>query len=303
MQSDMGLTSLPVVLGTAVTGPDGQVRVTATQEGWDLLGPRKQARLKRRMEQAYRPVRWRASELTCEVRGLYNAMSFLTWRYDLTFNTHVTLTASKMGITDQREFAELLPQWNKEMKRWLANGNDRPRQRQTRHARPIAGQPHHWMYVMEYGRVQGLHVHQLCVVPKELMKAFAAKTRDWWAHAACLADLPKTAIKVEARYPPGSRSRYERQVEWFRYIAKSARRDFGLIGPDGVVRTYEEIFKLDPHWETDQIYVPQLTGISHSLSAAEQNRRGFVSRLEEGRFEKVYSGWELNAALLRKLET
>lgn len=303
MQSEMGLTSLPAVLGTAVTGSDGQVLITATPEGWDVLGPRKQARLRRQMEHAQRSVVWRASELTHEVRGLYNAMSFLTWHYGLTFNTHVTLTASKLGIKDQREFAELLPHWNKEMKRWLANGNDRPRQRRTRRARPIAGQPHHWMYVVEHGRVQGLHVHQLCVVPKELMKAFAAKTRDWWAHAASWADPPETAVKVETYYNFDSRSRYERQVEWFRYIAKSARRDLGLIGLDGVLRTYEEVFKLDPHWETDRVYVPQLTGISHSLSAAEQNRRGFVSRLEEGRFEKVYSGWELNAALLRKLET
>lgn len=78
------------------------------------------------------------------VSRLYNAMSFLTWNTGLCFNAHVTLSASTLGFRNHKEFVSLLPQWHKEMNRFLFDGeNARLRSTKKTPVKSWIGQPKH----------------------------------------------------------------------------------------------------------------------------------------------------------------
>ncbi|WP_026615475.1 hypothetical protein [Ensifer aridi] len=247
-------------------------------------------------------ARWRESALTTETLQLYEASSFLTWRYGQYFNTHITLSGRVMGLTDQRWFSELLPVWNKEMARWLAVSNEKPRKRWRKRARTAIPQQHLWMYVIEHGRIQGIHAHQLCIVPTEQVKAFEEHTRKWWGRQIHW-DMDPSAIEVKHYKKITPEDQRLRQVEWFRYIVKSTRRDGGIADDWGVSHPLEKVFKLDPHWATAPVYVPRLYGICRALQRTAREtpvwdghrHERFESMLEQKRFSEVYSGWELDA--------
>jgi hypothetical protein len=221
-------------------------------------------------------------------------MSFMSWQHGLVFNTHVTLTFSKMYIGDHREAAMLMPKWNKEMKRWLAVGPGKPRKRWKKRAFAAEPSPHLWMYVFENGRDKGFHAHQLCYVPRSQVKAFEAHTLAWWRREA-LIDFPADAIEVRHFDTCDEKKGYEQHGQWFRYLIKSVDRGLGYIGLDGYLHSVDEIFKPKPYWDTNPVYSPRLYGICHELSSKRQREAGFVSKLASGHFDQVYSGWEFEA--------
>ncbi len=247
-------------------------------------------------------ARWRETALTTETIQLYEAMSFLTWRYGEYFNTHITLSGRVMGFADHRWFSELLPVWNKEMTRWLAVSNKTPRKRWRKRARTAFPQQHRWMYVIEHGREIGIHAHQLCIVPTEQVKAFEEHTRKWWGRQIHW-DMDPAAIKVSHYSKISEDKLSRRQIEWFRYIVKSTRRDKGLTDEWGFFHSLEEIFKLDPYWKTAPVYAPRLYGICRSLQPAARatpvwnghRHEHFISMLAQRRFSEVYTGWEIDA--------
>lgn len=250
--------------------------------------------------------RWRESALTSETTQLYEAMSFLTWRYGQYFNTHVTLSGAAMGFADHRWFSELLPQWNKEMARWLAVSNEKPRKRWRKRARTAIPQQHLWMYVIENSWKRGIHAHQLCIVPTEQVKAFEEHTRKWWARQIRWdADPSAIHFKHYRKITPDSQRR--QQIMWFRYIIKSAKRDHGIVDAMGAWRSLEEVFKLEPYWETPPVYVPQLYGISRALQRTAREtllwdgyrHEQFQSMIAQRRLSEVFSGWEFDAWLQR----
>lgn len=146
---------------------------------------------------------------------------------------------------------------------------------------------------MEYARNQGVHVHVLCVVPKHAVKAFEEKTWAWWRMKS-----PGTAqengIAFRIKHPSYAKGQYERQVELFRYIVKTTDEHAIMRGQKDPIWTAREIFKPYPNDCTPvQIETGQLGGITHRLSETEQNLADFTSRYAEGRFDEVYSGWEI----------
>ncbi|WP_152047563.1 hypothetical protein [Aureimonas psammosilenae] len=244
-------------------------------------------------------VRWRPSSLRKEVTKLYNAQSFMMWRYGQCFNTHLTILARPLGYDDHREFAAAMAPFNKEMGRWLrVSGEERTRRWKKR---VVTGQPqpHLWMYVFENGVRRGLHVHQLCTVPKVQKQAFETHVRDWWGRQACL-DYDPSAIFITFRHQSGQDA-LTRHTEWVRYIMKSADRASGLYDHDDNPRTYEEIFKLRPYPTTPNVYVPQMSGICHALSekaqhtpiACDNEEYRFVSKAASGVFDTLFDGSEL----------
>ncbi|KQS91130.1 hypothetical protein ASG42_11640 [Rhizobium sp. Leaf391] len=247
-------------------------------------------------------VRWRDTALTVETVQLYEAMSFLVWRYGQFFNTHVTLSGAVMGFADHRSFAELIPVWNKEMARWLAVSNEQPRKRWRKRAINATPQQHLWMYTLEHGRLQGIHAHQLCIVPKTQLKAFEEHTRHWWSRQIHW-DLSPSAIEVKHYGNILPENQFQRQVAWFQYIVKSTRRDFGIADTQGLRHSFEEIFKLEPHWRTGPVYAPRLYGICRALQPTARSTpvcngyegERFESMLDQERFSEVYSGWEIKA--------
>lgn len=247
-------------------------------------------------------ARWRETELTTETIQLYEAMSFLTWRYGQYFNTHVTLSGNVMGLADHRWFSELLPIWNKEIARWLAVSNETPRRRWCKRARAAVPQQHLWMYVIEHGREKGIHAHQLCIVPSEQLKAFTEHTRNWWGRQIHW-DMDPAAVKISTCRNTMTNTQRIRQVEWFRYIVKSTRRDQGIVDEWGAFHSLEKIFKLQPHWRTAPVYAHRLYGICRALQPSARRAPITIGRSEEQfcsmltceRFDDVYSGWEYEA--------
>ncbi|MCJ7997026.1 hypothetical protein J5N58_21400 [Rhizobium cremeum] len=247
-------------------------------------------------------ARWRETALTNETIQLYEAMSFLTWRYGEYFNTHITLSGRVMGLSDHRWFTELLPVWNKEMARWLAVSNETPRKRWRKRARTAIPQQHRWMYVIEHGRYNGIHAHQLCIVPSEQVKAFEEHTRKWWSRQIHW-DMDPAAINVAHYRKSLDVNLSRRQIEWFRYIVKSTKRDCGIADEWGVFHLLEEVFKLKPHWNTEPVYAPRLFGICRALQPAARATpvwngdlyENFNSMVAQNRFSEVYSGWEIEA--------
>ena len=246
--------------------------------------------------------RQRWTLLVDEPRRLYNAMSFLTWQTGLYFNAHVTLTASSLGFADYRKFLALMPHWHKEMNRCLFDGRHKAaeRDRQGGRARRVnrrdlvrVDHPHYWMGGVEYARDQGVHVHVLCVVPKYAVKAFEEKTWSWWRMKSP-GMAQANGIAFRTRHPLVAEGRYERQVELFRYIIKTTAENAIMRGQKDPIYTAREIFKPHPNDCTPvQIEAGQLCGITHRLSEAEQQLAGFMSRCDDGRFEEIYSGWEI----------
>lgn len=247
--------------------------------------------------------------LVDEPRRLYNAMSFLTWQTGLYFNAHVTLTASCLGFADYREFLVLMPHWHKEMNRCLFDGWHKAaeRDRQGGRAHRVSRRdfvrvdhPHYWMGVVEYARDQGVHMHVLCVVPKYAVKAFEEKTWSWWRMKSP-GMVQANGIAFRIKHPSHARGRYERQVELFRYVVKTTDEHAIMRGQKDSIWTARQIFRPYPNDCTPvQIEAGQLCGITHRLNEAEQKLAGFESRYADGRFDEVYSGWEIGECERRK---
>lgn len=90
------------------------------------------------------------------------------------------------------------------------------------------------------------------------------------------------------------RKGYGRQVEFFRYIIKTTDEHAIVRGRKDPIYRAREIFKPYPNDCTPvQIEASQLCGITHRLSEAEQELAGFMSRCDDGRFDEIYSGWEI----------
>lgn len=255
----------------------------------------------------YDRVVWRPSRLSAKaVIEIYEAQSYLRWRYETCFTTHVTITARKLGISDQREFSRLLAQWNKEMKRWLSIDRKTPRKRWTPRTRMAIGQQHLWVYVIESSLSQGIHAHELCVVPYEQRKAFDRHVRDWWHRASCLGDLDPQAIAIRHGRPIGGTGR-KRHVFWVRYILKTAAH-INFIGSDGFEHPAAEVLRLRSHDGTPDVYVAQLHGVCRALGPQTRQRplgnraiERFVSPLAAGNFDHAFSDWEELACRHRTL--
>lgn len=136
---------------------------------------------------------WREPGLSPQTAvKLYNATSFLTWRYGLHFNAHLNIGFGTMGL-DDRAAAAAMSRFNKEAKRYLAVARAG---RRLPDGRPRLGGAYHYVYVFEYGRQRGLHAHLLCVLPPGMKAAFARFAHRWWAGEADL--IPSCS---RCRYP------------------------------------------------------------------------------------------------------
>ena len=240
-----------------------------------------------------------------ELKRAYNAQSFMIWRYGVCFNTHVTISAPALGIVDDAEFAALLPKWNKALKSWLAvPAGSRTPGRWCKRARPHVAQEHLWMYVLEKSWCRGLHAHQLCAVPREVLKEFKAFTHQWWEREAVLA-IDKEAICIRFDYARQFEEQHKRHVKWFGYLLKSASRETLITDHQGQPRVVGDVFALPPPRDMQQICAPQIMGISHKLSKVSQSEHvplgnntfeKFESRFNTSRdFSNLFDGWEFDA--------
>ena len=243
-----------------------------------------------------------------ETPRLYNASSFLMWRYGVCFNTHVIILPRLMGLGDHRDYTVLMSAWNKAVQKFLA-GDQRSLQRKTRRTSLVKGpHPHLWMYVWENGLVQGLHAHQLCVIPVALKEAFSIFTRNWWEMKACMS-FPAEAIFIRCENETGKNA-HAQHVRWVRYILKYTHNESGVVDAHGTFHSLREILSLEKRENMNEVYLSQLSGASHNISKGAQTKildRGrrqdrFQSALQTGQFDKVFSGWELDDFFLRSLD-
>jgi len=253
---------------------------------------------------------WRPTVLAPQsVVRLYDAMSFLNWRYGLYLNCHIVISARKLGFKNHREFVALLPHFHKEIERTFFEGRSSTKPSHIRIAgkkrigkRSIGRAPHghFWIQVIEYARSEGLHVHVLCSAPKNIAAGICEKTEDWWETKSpgwprpggifCRTkgdnqigiQVNEQLVKVQERH--------------FRYIIKS-------MAPNGVARDYgdrvclgTDIFK--PHRNDASpviVGIPQLSGTAQRIGEQARKRAGFSSKFQTGHFDEIYSGWEQEA--------
>lgn len=237
------------------------------------------------------PMKPRLTVLEEETPKLFRAASFLIWSTGKHFNTMITLSAKELGFSDNAEFMKLMPIWHKEMARWMNNGTDRFRRRASRKCSPEASQPHYWISVAEYARDRGFHVHVLCVLPKGLKKAFAAKAWDWWGRHA--KQVPtKAALDFKCKWPKDQRTQYARHVHLLRYVLKTTA-DVPVLDRYGRQWSLRRVVWAKPNDCTPVLVtVPQLAGICRALSAKAQENEEFFSDFDRRDFSFVYQNWE-----------
>lgn len=247
-------------------------------------------------------IRSRPGMLQDEARLLYNAMSFKVWSDGRGFDTLISVSARYLGITSHAEFAALIPEMNKAIKAWLANGCDKTRQRYSRRCRPVPKQDHWYIYVVERGYRHGLHIHELCMVPRELQTAFRVFLKGWWEGQAGMA-VPENAVHVKFARSANAYAQYERHQFLFRYMIKTINPDLVARHRDGSFRPAVEVMK--PLWRFGlkpdflPIACRQLYGISRNLDRAAQAEAGFRSKFDQGRLGELYDGSEVRAGVLR----
>jgi hypothetical protein len=222
-------------------------------------------------------------------------MWYMNWRDGVLFDTHVVLAFGLMGFADHRTPVSLMAEWNQAMKRWLAVGPHKPRARWKKRARAGAASQHWWIYTVESSKERGVHAHELCVVPRIQVGAFREYARSWWERAAGM-KLPKEAVFVRHMRVRNERRGHMVQTIWFKYVCKSLTDLATVTDDEGRLRNGREVFGLgEPRSEGDVIEAPRLAGVCRALSRKEQRASGFMSRWDEGRFEELFSGWELSA--------
>lgn len=244
----------------------------------------------------------RKMELRDEMRRLYDAASFLPWETGMFFNAHITINAASLGFQHWIDFSRKVTEFNKEMNRCLYDGDavalkraaaGLSVQRVSRRSLEVLAHPHYWMSVLEYGRERGGHLHQLCVVPKSIARAFKTKTLDWWTKNSP-GLVQSGAIDLRVEHPTGVRRKASLQREYFRYLTKTASSNWGVPLGSGEFLAIRQIFKPYPN-DHGEVYVSvsQLAQISHRLSARAQQAAGFKSYFSLGRYDEVYDAWEM----------
>lgn len=259
------------------------------------------------------------------VAKLYNAMSFLNYQHGLFFNTHIVLSASALGFENHREFVSLLPLFHKELSRSLfTNEKSKPsssillggKRRVGKRMVNRVPHPHYWIQVVEYSRDIGLHVHILCSVPPSLKMVITEKSEDWWTMKS--PGLPKErdntnkdsetrlkgvycGIKGKNQLWHVDQNVAKTQHRMFSYIIKSMKTAPVCLDKDGKIWSAGNIFN-PYHSDCSPVIVEvtNLCGASRSLDKSAQIKAGYQSFFDDGYFDRIYSGDEMENRLRDK---
>lgn len=230
---------------------------------------------------------------------LYTAASFMVWRYSQCFNMQVTINPRAIGLSDEK-FGAALSAWNKAAAKYLARPLGEHRKRRCRRPMPATPQHHLWMYVYEHSENHGLHLHEVCVVPRDMRKGFEAHARRWWSKKAGY-EITESALKF-THYGAGNRdAAIEVHFRRVCYLLKSVDPSATRLTEDGYV-PLTKIFRTEPYHRPDPngVAVAQLYGHCRELRVDENSRLvhlpttslRYESALERGDYEGIYSGWE-----------
>lgn len=237
-----------------------------------------------------------------DARTLYNATSFMMWDKGIAFNSHMTVVWRGLSVQSHLRAAKILSDFNKEAAAWLRVGEQFPnRQRQTKRCKAGATD-HFYIYAHENGTAQGIHTHQLMVIPP-------AKGADFqkWA-VRCLTRLagrrhpqpyavvftPSTARGVFAP------SRHIADTtaagttwHWYRYLTKSIPDSEEFRRLEGTSVSVRAVIKTRPSDGALPVYARKVVGASENISRKSQRLAGFQSKLERGEWNYLYDGSEL----------
>lgn len=237
----------------------------------------------------------RPSFLSREVERIYNALSFCMWQHGVIPNAHLTISFGAMRVFNQRAATRMLSLFNKEARRWLRVGEpDTERYRMTRRA-AMGSSPHHYIYVFEFARDFGFHVHELAYIPRHKVKAFEAMARAWFS-TQCTHQITDDAIKIVWYRARNEADAVSRCWDWYRYLTKNLHPGVHFKDNDGNWQQGRRIFKLNyPYRDTEPVYCSQLAGVSETIGQKARVKAGFYSRFQTGEWDALYDGWELKA--------
>jgi hypothetical protein len=100
-----------------------------------------------------------------QVAQLYEAASYLNQEHGVCLNSHVTIVYSLLGITDQRQAAELLSDFHRLTAAWF-------RRREARYQ---------YLYVHENAGAWGFHTHLLIHFPRNLHRRRPCSILAMWS--------------------------------------------------------------------------------------------------------------------------
>ena len=227
-----------------------------------------------------------------EAERLYEAASFLMWQYGVTFNVHLTILWHMLGMTDGALVTKALGMLNAEMAKWLKVGQwFEGMQRRSR--RFGYGGLHHYIAVHENGGSEGLHTHELLVVPPPVLPDFIAWTKTRLRDLSGQPWIPDTAVYFSLSNARNEREAVERHWGWTRYVMKQTEPNVEVLGDDGTWTPATAIFKPWPHREMKPLPMTKAVVTSHTIGQTARRREGFVSSYMKGDYEAMHDGHEL----------
>jgi hypothetical protein len=229
------------------------------------------------------PARRPSTLSALHTRRLYNALAFAMWQHGAIMNAHVIILWELMGVHDHRRAAKIMGLYLNEAQKWV-----RSRDRQ---------QTLHWVYVHEIGAGRGFHSHILTCIPRHLRNEFEEWSRTALARLARRDEIAGKAFRLVGGRRDNDADAVRRCWLWFRYVTKqvSDQESFVIRNADGRRETVAVRKALRP-WafrSSGHIECAQLAGGSHSIWTKAQARAGFCSWLDQGLFERIYLGDEI----------
>jgi hypothetical protein len=244
----------------------------------------------------------RSAVLTDEAARLYRCLSFAMNWYGVVMNGHMTVAWEVLGIRDHVGAAKVLTEFNARMGKWLkVDGSGRKRKgiKST-----TWGVPDNYFYafVHEHTRDHGFHTHQLIAVSDGKARAFAERAVPVLKRLTGVSHVPANAVvftpgtKGEGfvpYLPRFKKNEVERCWIWFRYLAKNlSPHEFARAGdrcvPQRDVFRIRRVF-VPPH----PVSCSDLFGCSQNIGVGAQMAAGFVSKFDQGDWQRLYDDSDL----------
>lgn len=226
-----------------------------------------------------------------EAWRLFDANSFLMWRYGETMTAHVIILWETYRVHDHQDAARLLGLLLNKAWKWAARG--KPNTSRVRRApRDGLGFDLKWIYVHEHVGPRGFHSHILLNLPRMAAPAF----EKWLDNAlttqtGCPGD--RRSLRVVVSRAGHQRAAIHRGWSWLRYLCKELEQGAEISVPGEAPRHLRTVLRLWSSRGALPVTCKKMSGVSESLGPTARKAAGFRSTLTYGDPDDLFSGKEL----------
>ena len=234
-----------------------------------------------------------------EVARGYDAIAYSMYKFGILVNTHMTFDWNALGINDAHKAVKLLSEFNSDIAKWLRVGAPRSNLQRIgrRQGRSVE---HFYVHAHENSGSHGFHTHQICYVPSATICEF----RLWaWKRIARLTGTSESrqkGLNIKSWKLRDEEAHTERGWAAFRYIVKQLDPNDGVYDNSGRIVPARHIFKPWPVHHLLPLKVSRAMSCSHNIGAAARRAGCFRSRYQQGAFDEMYAGLELDEGRLAR---